>query len=289
MEKISFIILHYGEVSVTAECIRAIEKLQGRESVNIVVLDNDSQKTKEERMELQRLYQDKEYIDIVVLEDNAGFSRANNIGYSYVINNYHPNYIVVLNNDIIIKQEDFIKRIVSCYEQSSFSVLSPDVVSMKDGAHQSPIDTQERTLKQLDYTINMNKICLKLFPVVYPFLVLNNKIAYSLSRKKKSESSEYQKDIVPCGACIILSKDFISKEEQLFSPETQFYYEEYILHYQCEKKGYGIVYNPEIVVLHGDGVATSGKSKNYKNKLRFMMTHTMESAKVYRELIKNEE
>lgn len=82
-----------------------------------------------------------------------------------------------------------------------------------------------------------------------------------------------------------MSKHFTEKEEKVFSPETQFYYEEYILHYRCIKNGYTMIYNPELQVLHGDGVATKNRTESEKKKIKFRMKHIAESAGIYKDLM----
>ena len=68
--------------------------------------------------------------------------------------------------------------------------------------------------------------------------------------KQLANYSQSQKDIVPFGACLIFTPLFVEKEEKAFEPETQFFYEEYILTLRCQQKGYNIVYDPSMSVKH---------------------------------------
>ena len=98
----------------------------------------------------------------------------------------------------------------------------------------------------------------------------------------------YQKrheNIVPFGACLIFSKDFIQNEEKAFEPETQFYYEEYILTYRCQKKAHKIVYDPSVQVLHESGAATRKTFGSMKRQMKFRMERTLEAAGVYKNLL----
>ena len=95
-----FIILHYGDISVTDKCIKSIlaqESVRScsvselsdnsgfpddsGEKVKILVIDNDSDKTDQERDELSRRYKDIPEVEILQIKEKAGFSHANNLGY----------------------------------------------------------------------------------------------------------------------------------------------------------------------------------------------------------------
>ncbi|MBQ9983262.1 MAG: glycosyltransferase family 2 protein [Lachnospiraceae bacterium] len=286
MNKVSFVVLHFGDIKVTQKCIDSILQLDKQENISIVVVDNDYLKTSGEREELQRQYQEERNIEWVQIAEDIGFSKANNEGYRIAKEKYSPDYIVVTNNDIIFPQKDFIERVEMLYEVYPFEVLSPDVVSSDTGQHQSPIDVQGRSLRQVDYTIWMNRICLKLFPIMYPLLQRN----YDRARNQNVNValSERRDDVVPCGACLVVAGKFVT-EEKMFVPETHFYYEEYILHERCRRAGYRVVFEPSVQVLHGDGLATKGKNKTEKQKLRFVMEETVKAAKIYKTLLQDKD
>lgn len=286
MSVIGFVILHYGNVQVTKECVDSILQLHTEDDIHVVVVDNDTNKSAEERQVLKDTVMLGSQVEVIQMQEKSGFSRANNEGYMHVREMYSPDYMIVTNNDIVFEQKDFIKRLKDIYEECPYEVLGPDIVNRENGQHQSPIDVKGRSLQQVNYTIWMNAICLKLFPVAYPFLRMN----YNRSKAHSSIEliKERQNDVVPCGACIIVSKNFISKENVIFTPETNFYYEEYILHERCRRKGYRILFSPEIQVIHGDGIATKGKTEDEKERMRFTMEETLKSAQIYKELIQEQ-
>lgn len=283
---ISFVILHYGDIRTTKECTDSIMRLDTTGEVHIVLVDNDSNKTEEERELLQGQYKDNQKVEIIKIQENTGFSRANNIGYAYTMQQHNPDYVIIANNDIVFEQKDFLNKMKDVYETYAYAVLSPDVVRREDGMHQSPIDIKARTVKQVNYTIYMNAVCLKLFPVIYPLLWWND--CRQRKRKQQQVKKKMCQNIVPCGACIILSRQFTKKEDKVFAPETKFYYEEYILQYQCIKKGYNILYYPELQVIHGDGISTKKKAGDERSRMRFVMEQTLCSAKIYKKLIQGE-
>ncbi|MDO4555999.1 MAG: glycosyltransferase [Lachnospiraceae bacterium] len=286
MEKFCFIILHYGDKTVTQKCIDSILKLKNGKNISIVLVDNDGTKTKAERQKLKSFFEEiDERIRVLTIKENYGFSYANNMGYIVVKKEIQPDYVIVANNDIVFGQEDFLRSVHESYVHNRFVVLGPDIIQQESGFHQNPLDYNLRSKKQVDRTIFLNHIALRFFEVIFPFVYLYNK----WMKKKKVDMCQHvnrishmMEDFVPCGACIILSKKFIDEEEKVFSPETAFYYEEYLLYYKCKKNGYRIVYDPNIQVVHGDGVATANDRKTEKRKTSFIVKNTLESARIYR-------
>ena len=282
MDTIVFLILHYGDISVTKLCIDSILQLNTEDKIKIIIIDNDYKKSEHEREQLSIQYVNIPTIEVIKTTGNTGFSQANNMGYAYVKERYQPDYLVVANNDIVFEQKDFIEKIKTSYKHYGYAVLGPDIIGGLDGNHQSPIDTCGRTLSQINYTIWMNTIGLAMFHVTYPLLKWN------YERQKASQRNKnvgYCENIVPSGACVVLSSLFIEKENKVFTPETMFYYEEYILHERCREKNYKIVFEPNAFVIHGDSVATKKKTESQKEHIRFVMKNTLQSALVYREML----
>lgn len=95
----------------------------------------------------------------------------------------------------------------------------------------------------------------------------------------------YRTDVVPMGACLIISERLMERKDVIFDPETHFYYEEYILSWWCAKHGVDIVFQPRIQVLHNHGRATKSIG-DPKRVLKFRMQNILQAAKVYYKLIR---
>ena len=282
MSLFGFLILHYGDIRVTEKCIGSIFELAESEKCRIMIIDNDRGVKAPLSERISKEYLSDDRVKVITVTEDAGFSRANNIGYKAIKEEWKLDYLIVANNDIVFEQTSFTQLIEKSRSEYTWDILSPDIVSADTGDHQSPIADRARTKKEINYTIRMNSICLKLLPVVYP--IVRRMLAGAGERPYISDK---KKDIVPCGACIILGGSFFEKEEELFAPETRFYYEEYILHARCQSKGYHILYDPAIKVVHGDGKATKKRSGNERARIKFMLKNTLESAKVYRKYIED--
>ena len=78
MTKFAFLILNYKSTHETEQCVDSIENLEQEENdVQIIIVDNDSQDGCVDHF--RKIYKGKKYIHIIENENNAGFSRGNNI------------------------------------------------------------------------------------------------------------------------------------------------------------------------------------------------------------------
>lgn len=294
MEIVSFVILHYKDIEVTDRCARSILQMDDpMQRIRLVIVDNDIGENQEKRQQLQKRYEEDSRITVLPVKENGGFSYANNKGYQFAREQQNASYIIVLNNDIEFPQGDFLERLDVSYQAYPCHILGPDVIRQSTGEHQNPMDTRLRTRKEAEFTVRMNRLALKLYPILYPLLYWKLKQDEKTKLQQKKENDTFyrtvQKDIVPFGACLIFTPDFVNQEELAFTPETEFYYEEYILSYRCEKAGYQIVYNPSLRVLHESGIATKKRNSSERKRLHFIIKRTLDACEVYRNLIDENE
>ena len=131
------------------------------------------------------------------------------------------------------------------------------------------------TDKTVKKTIIFNRLALTFFDLYYMF--------FGKSRNDKPEIKDagvYQENVIPLGACLVISKKLLKKKSVVFSPETFFYYEEYILADWCLKNNEKMVYQPAIKVKHYHGMATKTVG-NAKQSELFRMKNIYNSSKIY--------
>lgn len=289
MMKISFVILHYKDFATTKQCVQSILSMETSEKCEIVVVDNDVHEPEEKRKQLTDYYVNHTNIHVIRVKKDLGFSYANNVGYYYAKKKLGADCIIVTNNDITFIQKDFLIRLENIGSDECH-VISPDVIRASDGKHQSPIDTELRNRSQLLRTIRFHRFSLRHFKLTYPFIYFYMKQLDKKSARQErlSDYAQRQDNIVPFGACLIFTNAFVSREEKAFTPETKFYYEEYILARRCREKGYRIEYYPDLHVLHESGKATRSTYQSDKQRIRFIMKNTLQSAKKYLQTEKSE-
>lgn len=287
--KIGFIILHYNDYKMTVECVESILALQYSESVDIVIVDNNSPDKSAEL--LKSYFQNISNVKIMFLDKNYGYSIANNKGYQYLTNYCKYDFIVVANNDILFKQKDFLELLVMKYEEHNFYICGPDVYAIYKKEHQNPLALHPRTYEEICKWIQYNRKKLRFLRVETLFhniyLCVNNWKIYEFYKKyfaKRPQKEENdwkneQSNIVLSGSCLIFSKNFIEKSNKLFDPETFFYHEEDILAQKCRMNDWKTIYTPLLKVEHLEGVATN--QKHYYERMKFRYENFINSGTIY--------
>ncbi len=269
-----FVILHYQSLEETDGCVRnVLERLpnHGR----IFVVDNGSPNGSGEALE--ELYRDNPDVKIILTGENLGFARGNNVGFREARKD-SPDFIVVMNNDVMIEQTDFLERIEASYGKNRFAILGPDVFSTKTRQHQNPQRMENYTLRELERA--EKKLA---FKDSHRWLL---RIKYILPRRKTPVRdapfvNETLENVVLHGACYVFSKDFIRAHENCFYDKTFMYYESYILHYLAGAEGLKMVYDPSVKVIHHEDVSTNQTYGTMYRKAVFVNRCLLDSCRVF--------
>ena len=96
-KKIGFVILHYYAYDMTVECVNNLLRLFTDNDIKIVIVDNGSKNDSGQK--LFDLYSSENKVKVILNEKNLGFAQGNNIGYSYLLNNYNLDFVIVMNNE----------------------------------------------------------------------------------------------------------------------------------------------------------------------------------------------
>lgn len=284
--KISIVVLHYQNLEVTKRCIECLNKLQDISQCNIIVVDNGS--PNKSGAQLEDYYKYNSNIYILVSESNLGFAQGNNLGYTFAKHNLKSDIIIVINNDILIKQVDFIKRLKNYENINKVEIIAPDIINLK-GIHQNPFRKNKISSSRL-LLIHYYNLCLQF---IYRIPILNKIILNILLYKNKNKKiCNYREDnslsnIVPHGSCIIYLKSWIIKENVAFLPQTFMYFEEDILFDYIDNKSYLIEYWPELCVEHLEDVSVNTSTKNELEKRKFISLNIAKSTNILIKMRKN--
>lgn len=263
---ISFVILHYKNINDTIECIESIKKLDRQEDLSIVVVDNNSLND----LELEEL---KKYTDDVILSEyNLGVSKAYNLGSKYAIKKYNPEFLCVLNNDILINQSNFIELIEETYKEYKFDALGPKIICPGDSVNPFPVfDSLERVNSRIERNNRLINIYSNSFKSFIFEVGLKVKSIF-----KKSKKLENGKQLVSgCalhGCFIIFSKKYYKKYNDVMLPDTFLFHEEEFLYFRFKKNNLVSIYNPKLEIVHKEGQALKKGSTSIRirklNKLK---------------------
>lgn len=293
MGNVCFVILHYRDFDATEKCVQSILRMERQDEIRIVIVDNDIREPEERRKRLRDRFAGLKNVTVLPIRENGGFSYANNQGYRRAKELWNARHIIVLNNDIEFLQTDFIEKLYKAGREHPCHILAPDIIRQSTGEHQNPMDVRLRTDREAAATVRLNRIGLRFYPLLYPLLHrLFDRMEKNRLRQQEQNREFYSSvrdNIVPFGACLIFLPEFVQAEDAAFEPETPFFYEEYLLTLRCGNKGYRIVYDPALKVLHEGAAATKKNFGSEKKRLEFVMRRTMEACEIYREQLKKAE
>ena len=286
-DRFAFVILHYLDFEMTRKCVESILKIIAYDNYNIVIVDNASPNKSGEKLRL--VYFDNKKIEVILHKTNDGFAKGNNIGYAYDKDILDADYIICINNDVLMNQEDLLQRIIGVTERTKCAVLGPDILSL-NGQKQSPRRQSRLTEKDITKELIRKKITLQyfkwkkyLFPI--PFV---ERSYQSTSEKRivdRNVNGE-KEDVVLLGACIIYCPRFVKNEKYAFSPKTFMYGEEDLLAWYCHRKSYKVLYSPDISIIHLGEVSTKMSTKSEVDKMIFLYKYVIEGLQLLKKEMK---
>lgn len=272
--KIAFSLLHYNNIEVTNEAIAYLQEISKIKDCEIIVVDNASPNGS--GAELLRAYENISNIHVIINSKNGGFAYGNNIGYQYA-KKLGCDVIVVMNNDIFIKDQGFVTKLESmiCDEE----IIAPNIIG-RNGA-QNPFRLEplsdQKLKKMLWYNSFVN--------IIYHIPVLRECLA-SILDKKSAEKKQVLPVVksgtkcIPHGACVIYLPKWIRQEDNAFVPDTFMYFEEDVLGEYMLKKKYSAVYNDELVVYHVEDASVEYDNKSSVKKRLFISGCMKKSIKI---------
>ncbi|WP_133965437.1 glycosyltransferase [Eubacterium limosum] len=279
--KIVYVILHYIAEKDTIECVESILKStkKSEHKTNIIIIDNGS--TNGSYAEIKKLFGDEQCVTILHSDRNLGFAKGNNIGFRYAKIYLKADFIVQLNNDTILSQNNFNEIVVRKFEENKYYVLGPDIITA-DGLHQNPGNKQSWSFNELRlYRLK------KRLRIILSYLFLDH-VATSIidSSKKVYNFNTILGDIKNTtlhGACLIFSPLYIRNFDGLYD-KTFLYMEEDILKLFSDYYGFLMMYSSELSIFHKEDIATNMAQGSTNQKKRKKYKQLIESSLIYSKL-----
>lgn len=266
-KKFGFVVLHYMAYDMTVECVDNLLQRFKTYNINIVVVDNASSNGSGKK--LADKYHSEKKVTVLLNKKNDGFARGNNIGYRNLVGEKNSDYIIVMNNDVIIEQNEFLNLIDAAYSKEQFAVLGPDIYCPAKNEHQNPAHLTGFSVKDVKSLYDtLDKYSRHPAYYYYKHAIfgkLKRKIKGEQQTTKETDWTLPMENVVLHGACYIFSEDFIAKRIDCFNPHTFLYMEEDILHYECMRDGLKMVYDPLLKIKHFEDVSTNTRfNSGYK-------------------------
>ena len=252
---ISYVVLHYLTADDTIECVRSLlnNVIPYSEDENhIVIVDNGS--PNDSFMELEEEFGHNRNIVLLRNKENLGFAKGNNTGFLYAKYELGSDFILLLNNDTYIEQNNFADVLIEKYQVTNYAVLGPDIVTA-DGYHQNPAIVKEKW-SFTELAVFRTKARVKM-------LLTSLNVPYVNDYLTQREINYQRKEIIPGdvsgvrlhGACLIFSPEFLSRFNGLYD-KTFLYMEEDILKLIADHYGLKMLYSSSLQIFHKEHAAT---------------------------------
>lgn len=274
-KRLVFVILHYNEPDVTRDAVKHLLELHDSNYCQIVVVDNFSPDGSGETLDNE--YRENPFVDVIRTRQNLGFAKGNNFGYRHAKLRYTPEVIVVMNNDVMIEQSDFIHRLFVQRSFFDYEIIMPDIVN-KSGVHQNPFRVQPLST----FHIIKEIMSLNLLFLLYNTPIINKIWARRRKRTlfKKTNIAKDADMMIPHGACVIFMPKWVNNEDFAFVPDTFLYGEEDLLYEYATFKNYRTHLSTSLTVKHLEDVSTDSVIKTPIAKSKFLIKNLLHSHKL---------
>lgn len=297
---VCFIILHYGENhDITFSAIDSVNYLPFQGIVDIVVVCNGK------GCDISKEIQQNGYsnVSVIVLKENVGYSKGNNIGYSYAKEKRDYDFLVIMNNDVCIEQEGFLKQLYRIYDRHSFFVAGPDIYIPYKDYHSSPLSISLIEYDEIEDIISKKNNLMREYDKKFSMLGFKTYILEACRwrdkltglskfwRKIKNNNKPFigeKENVVLQGACLIFSRDYIQINDKAFEPEVFLYFEEHYLARRCIENNWNTLYSDKIQVIHyhrGSSGLLGNSYTKYCEKKKKVLENSLQAAINYKECL----
>lgn len=242
--KVFIILLNYNGAKDTIECVKSLEEID-YDNYEILVVDNYSTDNSFDFLSKSIGYKHH----VISSGKNGGFAFGNNIGIKYAMQN-NADYVLLINNDTIVKKDFLSKLFESLSENKNFGIVTGLILNYYE----------------------KNKIW-------YGGGEINWKrfYGYHCHENQDVDSVNLQgRNITFATGCLMLISVNTIKEVGLLPEEYFMYYEDVDYCAKVQEKGFSIYFNPNCVIYHKIS-ASSGEYEsafavmwNTKNRLKFI-------------------
>lgn len=269
---LAYCLLHYKNIEVTIGCVESIiANNRFFKDYRIIIYDNGSSDGTGEV--LKRKYREEDNIIVLSNNTNLGFARGNNEAYQYAKKTLKCDIIVVMNSDIIVDESFSVKSIRKEIIKTNADILAPNIKNI-DGYYQNPLAEKRYTALQTLESIIKNHILVTILKLPKVGKKYYNKYIIKKSKnllKKQTKPKFIKENIIPHGACIIYSNNWVKNENIAFVPITFLYGEEEILYEYITYRNYKIVFDPNLNVLHLGKATLKKEFKDGRRVLSFFL------------------
>lgn len=244
MKNLALIILNYRSYEDTVSCVDQL--LSFNKDFHIIVVDNKSPDDSYEKLVCK--YSDNNSIDLILAEENKGYSAGNNLGMKYAIEKYGVDTVGILNPDVIIPEVEVLNVMLErLYSDDSFAVIGGSTITVGEQYNPNTSAWDIPTVKELfkGHSLKKKRASVRIRTLAAPKLA--------------------QVDCVV--GCFFLAKVKCMQEVGFFDENVFLYNEENILGIKLKRKGYKEVLALDQFYYHNHRKHDNSKI-NFKQKIK---------------------
>jgi len=235
LPSVSIIISTYNGKEILDNCLSSLFQRTDypRERMRVIVVDDGSTDGTSD-------YVQQEYgstVSTLSLEKNVGFIQANNRAINYCLEDA-PDYILLLNNDTRIIQNDWLMKLTETAESygERFGAISPTLIFPNRQIQWSGRPRETRT-----------------FFLILQTITARNNPGFGID-SSKSGAKDVLEVNTTTGACMLMKSDVIRAIGMFDTTLIPAYQEDVEYSFRAWRAGYKVLYRPDACVIHEERV-----------------------------------
>lgn len=243
------IILNWNKRDLLLDCLDSVIKSITSYNINIIVVDNHSTDDS-----IQKVKENYPNAKLIVNSKNEGWSGGNNKGIRYALKN-NADYIVLLNNDIVLDKNCLQRMILKLEKDSSVDILGPKIYKFPKS---------KRTISNAGNYYNRHY-----------FGILVGAGEKDAGRYNKDKELDFV-------AGVVCARSNVYKKTGLFDEKYFLYFEDADFCERAKRKGFRCAYIHNAVQYHWESATNTINSPlftyyNTRNHLLFVKKHFKKS------------
>lgn len=257
-KELAVIVLNYNNYEQTINIVNQLNQFD----ISTVLVDNASTNNSWEI--LSKHFKNEKNINLIKSETNGGYSKGNNIGIKYAINNIENlKYIAIMNPDIELCDKDTLYKLCSALSKDS-NLAGITAKTILNNVLPEINPCADKLVSDIKLIFSNISFITKLFPTGYKHFDANNEgVAY----------------VDKMQGCFFIMKKDIFEQIDFLDESVFLYFEEDILAYKIKKAGYKFGVLTDTYIKHNH-IIKDGEMNNLP-KRRFHNKCTLESKKYY--------
>lgn len=122
MKKVAVIILHFGEIKNTLNCLQSLNKIEDKKNIKVYIIDNGTNSISKGKIISLQIKS-----KIIKSSTNLGFSGGNNLGIKEALKEGYK-YIFILNNDAVIRHNT-IEKLIEPFNTNEFIGITCPIIT----------------------------------------------------------------------------------------------------------------------------------------------------------------